>query len=92
MNLPMEIVALVASSFLGLVGYVFSKHEKAIGFNRAEIDELSVVVKDLELKIISDFMKKSEHDKSGELINEKLNKIDDKIDKLFIELSKKQDR
>src|SRR5574343_430045 len=92
MNLPTEIVALIASSFLGLVGYVFSKHEKAIGFNRSEIDDLSIVVKDLELKIINDFIKKAEHERFEAMIEGKLNKIEDKQDRLFDALSKKQDR
>ena len=92
MSLPIEIVALSVSSLIGLLGYIFNKHEKAIGFNRSEIDELSIVVKELELKIINDFIKKVEHERFEAMIEGKLDKIEDKQDRLFDALSKKQDR
>lgn len=84
-TLPMEIITLIASGLLTILGFLFKSHS-------SRINSIETTVESVKLEIANDFLKKTEYERLEKAMLTKLDRIETKQDNLFFELAKKQDR
>jgi hypothetical protein len=75
----------IASVFIAIIGFFFKQHD-------SRIEKLEKGRELINLKMANDYAKKAEIERLEHAILTKMDRIEDKQDNLFLELSKKVDR